>query len=72
MNNPKSSPLSIENVAYDSTLNQYEHQVLFPKKLALANEMLAKYGVPDQFMAEQQKHSANNTANESIQDNNDN
>ncbi len=68
MNRPQHSPLGIE-VAYDSTLNQYEHQVLFPKKLALANKMLAKYGVPAQFIAEQQKHSANKTANVGIQSN---
>jgi hypothetical protein len=55
MNSPQHSRSTIENVAYDSTLNQYEHKVLFPNKLALANAMLAQYGVPAEFEAEQQR-----------------
>jgi hypothetical protein len=55
MDSPKYSHSIIENVTYDSTLNQHEHKVLFPKKLALVNAMLAEYGVPAEFEAEQRQ-----------------
>ena len=33
-------------VRIDKELNKYDNVVLFPKKLAKANEMMAKSGVP--------------------------
>jgi hypothetical protein len=66
MNSPKHSRSTIENVAYDSTLNQYEHKVLFPNKLALANAMLAQYGVPAEFEAEQRQRTTQESQNASV------
>jgi len=33
-------------VKIDSSLNQYDEKVLFPKKLEKANQMLKKVGLP--------------------------
>jgi hypothetical protein len=33
-------------VKIDSSLNQYDEQVLFPEKLEKANQMLKKIGLP--------------------------
>ncbi|WP_185113730.1 hypothetical protein [Chryseobacterium sp. Leaf394] len=33
-------------VAIDKSLDQYDDKILFPKKLAKANEMLRKIGLP--------------------------
>ena len=41
---PKST--KAPSVVIDKELNKYDNVVLFPKKLAKANEMLAKSGVP--------------------------
>lgn len=38
----------------DSSLNKYDNVILFPEKLARANEMIAKYGIPDEWKKEQQ------------------
>ncbi len=70
MNTPQHLHSSIENVAFDSTLNQYERKVLFPQKLALANAMLAKYGVPAEFEVEQRQRTTkeSTSANLTIQE----
>ncbi|MFA6924706.1 MAG: hypothetical protein WC223_10705 [Bacteroidales bacterium] len=33
-------------VIIDKSLNKYDNVVLFPDKVALANEMLMKFGIP--------------------------
>jgi hypothetical protein len=66
MNSPQHLRSTVENVTYDSTLNQYEHKVLFPNKLALANAMLAEYGVPAEFEAEQRQRTAQESKNASV------
>jgi|GEM_PF-5747891 len=67
MNSPQHLRSTVENVAYDSALNQYEHKVLFPNKLALANAMLAEYGVPAEFEAEQRQRTAQKSRSIGVQ-----
>ena len=42
-------------VRIDKSLNKYNDQVLFPEKLAKANEMLRKTGLPKQWQAEKEE-----------------
>lgn len=41
-----------EKVRIDSKLNQYENKILFPEKLAKANEMLKNVGLPKGIIAQ--------------------
>ncbi len=51
MNSLQKNKITAPTVRYDSSLEQYNKTVLFPKKLALANEMLAKYGLPKEVQS---------------------
>jgi hypothetical protein len=35
------------NVQIDKRLNEHAHKVLFPEKVALANQFIEKYGLPE-------------------------
>jgi len=37
-------------VTYDPELDKYKDIVLFPEKLARANEILEKYGMPEEYI----------------------
>jgi hypothetical protein len=39
---------NLPKITIDKSLDQYKGKVIFKEKLALANEMLNKYGVPDE------------------------
>lgn len=45
---PNSKKKSIAKI--DKSLNKYDNVVLFPEKLAKANEELKKYGLPKELM----------------------
>ena len=44
MEDPRIRKLNV--IAIDSSLNQFDGQVLFPEKLEKANQMLKKVGLP--------------------------
>lgn len=41
-----------EKVLIDKKLNEYENKILFPEKLAKANEMLKNVGLPKGIIAQ--------------------
>ena len=43
------------DVVYDPELDKYEGRVLFPEKLAQAQETIAKYGLPKEWEDERKK-----------------
>ena len=48
-------------VTIDPELNKYRDVVMFPKKLARANEMLAKWGIPKAWEEERQQEEREQT-----------
>ncbi len=46
------------DVVHDPELDKYKGQVLFPKKLAEAQEAIAKYGLPKEWEEERKKRKA--------------
>ena len=47
MNIEQLNQSKIPIIVFDKNLEQFTNRVLFPEKLALANEILSKFGLPE-------------------------